>query len=208
VALGDYNWGPTSPARGAPYERDGVYYHGPRVSDEAVGHDVVYGAFGIGVSGYALRDIHVLDLLGLADPFTSHLEIERRAMAGHEKPLPIPWFVARTTAEDVDLDERDFSPFPLIGSTPLDDPGDQTFDERVAIARATLECRRVREFIDVYTEPLTVGRFFRNVVHAVGNTTLRIPPEPREAAAALCDEEERASPAGEDEDQPAAATDR
>ena len=187
VVVRDYGWDPRSPLVRTPHEQPGAYYHGIRVWDEAVGHDVVYGAFGIGVSGYALHDLYVLDLLGLADPFTSHLRIERRALPGHEKPLPIPWFVSRAVPEDARLEEGDFPSFPLILTSSLDDPGDQTFDERVAVARSTLECRRVREFVDAYTAPLTAGRFLRNLVDAFGNTTLRIPPEPRDAAAELCD---------------------
>lgn len=187
VLVGDYSWGAKNPRRQAPYDHDGLWYHGDPVSPEAIGHDVVYGAFGIGVSGYALQDLYVLDLLGLADPFTAHLEIDRRALPGHEKPLPLPWVVARFVPEDQPVRERQFPTFPVIASTPLGDPGDQTFAQRVAIARSTLECDELREFMDVYTEPLTVGRFFSNVVHAVGNTTRRIPPEPRDAAAEYCD---------------------
>lgn len=186
VALGDYNWDLRNPLRQAPYQNDGAYYHGVRVADRAIGHDVVYGAFGIGVSGYALRDLYVLDLLGLADPFTGHLDIDRRALAGHEKPLPVAWFVARAVPEGSPISEDDFPAFPIIGSTPLDDPGNQSFAERVAVARSTLECPDLREFVDSYTEPLTVGRFFSNIVHAFGNTTRRIPAEPRDAAAEFC----------------------
>jgi arabinofuranosyltransferase len=193
VGIGDYQWGVRGGNRLAEFRGDGVYYHGDLISHHpAGGRDVIYGAFGVGVSAFALgRDTYVFDLLGLADPFTSHLRIRRRALPGHEKPIPIPWFVARTTPEGTDLHEAQFPMFPIIGSSPIDDPGSEPFDDRVARARVVLECRELRDFTDTYTAPLTVGRFFRNVVHAASNTSLRIEPEPRDAEAQLCRADER-----------------
>lgn len=146
----------------------------------------MHAAYGIGVSGYGLgTDVFVLDVLGLADPVTAHLEIHRRAVPGHEKPLPPPWIVATGTEPGSDLDEEDF-PFPLVLVAPLDDPDRAPFDERVATARATLECPRLRELRASYSEPLTVRRFLDNVVDSWSNTSLRIPAEPADAAAELC----------------------
>jgi hypothetical protein len=56
----------------------------------------------------------------------------------------------------------------------------------VADARAALRCREVRRFTASYTEPLTVGRFLRNIGDSFENTALRIPSRPSEARAELC----------------------
>ncbi|MDQ3147564.1 MAG: hypothetical protein M3R01_11655 [Actinomycetota bacterium] len=186
VTLSDHGWGSGSP-NVERYRAPGVRYHDVTLAAEpSGGRRSVLGYFGIGVAGYALGpDVYLLDLLGLADAFTSHLEVDRRVLAGHDKPLPPPWFVARVTEPGADVDDDDF-PFPVF-SIPLGDPDGQPLDERVAVARRTLECRDLKTFLARSTAPLTPRRFVRNLIGSPAATSMRIAPEPRDAARQLCD---------------------
>jgi arabinofuranosyltransferase len=191
VTTDDFGWGAEGRLRhralsGGP----GVYYNERRLPgvEPAGRRATVYGSYGIGLSGYALPDVYVLDMLGLADPLTAHFRLERRGLSGHEKPMPTSWFVARATPPGTDLDDEDFGPFPLLfPAVPPEHGVTEPFDERVADARAALECRELERFRASYTEPLTVGRFLRNVSESFENTALRIPTHPREAREQVCD---------------------
>jgi len=186
VTVSDYGWTPAHPERVADAQ-GGFFYQGVRLPAEPIaGRRSVHASYGIGVSGYALGpDVFVLDVLGLANPLAAHLQIGRRGLQGHEKPLPPPWIVATGTEPGTNLDEDDF-PFPLVLVAKLDDPDGRPFDARVATARAVLECPRLEEFLASYSEPLTVTRFLDNVVDSWSNTSLRIPGEPEDATAELC----------------------
>jgi hypothetical protein len=186
VTLSDNGW---TVSDTMAYAGEGVYFNGQQLDAEpAAGYSRYFGAYGAGVSGYGLGpDVYLVDLLGLGDSFTAHLEIRRRALAGHEKPLPPPWFIARMTAPGADLDEDDF-PFPVVFSTQLGDPQGESLETRAAVARTTLRCPELVDLTDSYGAPLTLGRFFDNLWHAPARTALRIPPEPRDAAARFCDD--------------------
>jgi len=188
ITLEDFGWQPGGPQR-TWFEGEGVYYGTTRLDAETVdGRQAEVASYGLGIIGYSLGpDVYVLDLLGLGDSFTSHLELERRGLIGHEKPLPSPWIVARLTPEGTTLAADDF-PFPTdFGARPLGDPDRAPFDERIADARAALTCDDLRGFFDAYTETLTPGRFLANVFRAPGYTVLRIPPEPEDAYREFCD---------------------
>jgi arabinofuranosyltransferase len=158
----------------------------------ASGADTEVAAFGIGVLSYALDpDVHILDMLGLGDPFTAHLELEHVGIPGHEKLLPAPWVAARLTPATAHLSPADLAP-PRFGQTappPADAPTRaevERFDADVRWARAALRCSRLRQLERDYTEPLTFGRFLGNIVDSVSNLTLRIPSDPREAHRRFC----------------------
>ncbi len=188
VTLEDFGWEPGGPQR-AFFDGEGVYYGTTRLDAETVaGRDAEVASYGLGIIGYSLGpDVYVLDLLGLGDPFTSHLELERRGLIGHEKPLPAPWIVARLTPEGTALDEEDF-PFPTqFGAQPLGDPDRAPFAARVERAREALRCAELRRFLESYSDRLTPGRFLSNVFRAPGYTAMRIPPEPDDAYRELCD---------------------
>lgn len=183
VTVEDYHWGDER----IEAFRSGVFYQAEPLDARPPGdRQMVVAAYGIGVVGYALGpDAYVLDLLGLADPFTSHLKLERRGYPAHEKPLPPPWIVARGTAPGGAVTAEDL-PLVIFGTLPLDDASRGTFEERVAIARATLECPELQAFFDTHRAPLTPSRFLKNVVGSFRNTTLRIAPEPEDTAEQFC----------------------
>lgn len=171
------------------YESGGVFFGDQRLDARPIdGHHTVVASYGIGVVGFALgEDPYVLDLLGLADPFTAHLELAHRGTyPGHEKPLPAPWTAARTTRPGSDVTASDF-PFPTnFGVRQLEHPDGQPFDRRVRLAREAMTCGELKEFLASYTADLTVGRFFENVIDSFHNTRFRIPPEPRDAHSQFC----------------------
>ena len=106
----------------------------------------------IGVIGYALGTrIHVVDLLSLADPIGSRIELNAPGFtAGHEKSQPADWPVGR------------------FASPSLADPS------AVITARHRLGCPAPAQLLASIEEPLSVGRFVRNLGRAWSQTTLRV----------------------------------
>jgi arabinofuranosyltransferase len=190
VTTNDYGWGPHGTARRRDFSgQPGVYYaahhlDGVRPSGD---HDVIYASFGVGVSGYALRDVYVLDMLGLGDPVTAHFRLLERGLSGHEKTMPQPWFVARATEPGSDVDASDLGPFPLpYPALAVDHDVTTSFDERVADARRAVRCDELQDFMASYTAPLTPGRFLSNLLRSFSNTRLRYPWRESAAVAELC----------------------
>jgi arabinofuranosyltransferase len=108
-----------------------------------------------------LYDIPIADVASLAEPIGAHLEAGPAVRPGHEKKVPWEWTVAR------------------YGTPPL-----RGADARAA--RKALECGDLAELVDAVSEPLTPGRFVRNLVGATDRTTLRIPTEPEKAREKFC----------------------
>ncbi len=195
VTLADFDWGPGGSAR-QWFTGDGVYFSQQKlpVQPPPGQERPVVMSYGIGLTGYGLgTDVDIVDILGLAQPLAAHLELQRRGYTGHEKNLPAPWLAALTTAPGSKVTESMFPVPPPIGPpghkariVRQDDPGDQTFAQRVAIARHVLSCQAVRDFRSTYQAPLTAGRFWSNLTGAVGTTRFGLPPEPRAARRALC----------------------
>ncbi len=186
ITVADFGLQPGGPGR-AWFDGRGVYFLDRRLPGTPLSRDPVVAKYGVGVEGYALgSETYVLDLLGLGDAFTSHLELDRRGTVAHEKPLPFPWIPARTLTPGSPVTEADFVLPAFFLARPIDRPGDQPFARRVADARAALECGELRRFLDRITTPLDAGQFFDNVITAPGNTRLRIAPEPRAARRQFC----------------------
>ncbi len=61
-----------------PFTGKGVYYLKHRLPGTPSAHDPALATYGVGAPSYALgTDTYVLDLFGLGDPMTSHLELEQ-----------------------------------------------------------------------------------------------------------------------------------
>jgi arabinofuranosyltransferase len=119
----------------------------------------------IGRVGYAAGDrVRIVDALGLADPIGGRLRLigPRHGLAGHEKNLPVEWFLARTAP-------------PSPGDTPA-----------VAAARRALRCGGLRDVLEATDAPLTLRRFVSNLAVAVSQRSLRIAPDPVAAERELC----------------------
>jgi arabinofuranosyltransferase len=187
VTVDQQGWQPGGPNR-AWFTGQGFYYNqqrlpyalAPGVPNPAV------ASWGIGIQSYALGPrVYTIDMLGLADPFTSHLQLTRRGFPGHEKPIPSPWLVARDLAPTDAVNPLDLPPNSFI--QPMIPPTTSTaFDAQVAAARATLRCGAVRTLLETTTRPLSVGTFFSDFGRAFSLDNLRIPPDPGTAQRKFC----------------------
>jgi arabinofuranosyltransferase len=197
VTVDDFGW-----AAKGPYRR---WYNGPAYYVQARAFDPNYrpldlplkgdvaipavALLGIGVAGYALGpDVDVMDVYGLADPFTSHFIstpslTSAPRLPGHEKPMPSAWFAARVTRDRADATPDDF---PNVGSALIPATNGREFREQVAWARAALRCPQIRGLMAAAESPLTPGRFLDDFVSSFGNTRMRIPPDPKEAYHRFC----------------------
>lgn len=173
------------------YYEAGLLQHRP--ADFELSEDVEVPAaalWAIGISGYALGpDVDVLDMMGLADSFTAHLESTPPIdptlprFPGHEKPLPSPWLAARVTAPDArPLPEQ----LPVLANPLIPPTSGAEYQEQVAWARAALRCEAIEDLLRSATAPLSFGRFVDNVAGSVANTRLRIPPDPETAYHRFC----------------------
>jgi arabinofuranosyltransferase len=193
VTVDDLGWGKSGTLR-AWYDGPGFYLEADPeryVREDlplASNISLPFGAFyGVGVTGYAMgTNFHVLDLVGLADSFTAHLEpssAESHALAGHQKPLPPPWLAARVTAPGSQVSAGEFHLYftPMIPPT----TGVQ-FDEQVAWARAALKCPAIEQLTAAADAPMNLHRFASNLVHSFSNTRMRIPPDPEAAYHKFC----------------------
>jgi arabinofuranosyltransferase len=139
---------------------------------------------GIGALGYALGpDVSILDLNGLADPLTAHLQLVRRGQTGHEKLLPPAWIAARVTAPDTEPAKEAF-----YGNRSPETPTDENmpFPAQVKWARAALQCPAIADLSHSTQDPLTPGRFLSNVLHSLSRARRRIPADPHQAYLRYC----------------------
>jgi arabinofuranosyltransferase len=188
VTLEAFGWGPGGRHR-AFFDGRGIYFLDRKlpVAPRPGGPDPAVVQYGVGIPAYALgTGTYVLDALGLADPFTAHLELgPARGIVAHEKPLLPPWIVARLAAGAGGLGPDDF-PQPRFFTGIDRNPYGEPFERRVAQARRALRCPRVRELLAASRAPLGPGRFVTNLRAAWRDWSFRIPREPRDAVAALC----------------------
>jgi arabinofuranosyltransferase len=186
ITTADFGVAPGGSER-PPFTGEGVYYLKQRLPGTPSAHDPALATYGVGGPSYALGpDTYVLDLFGLGDPMTSHLELEQRATVAHEKPLPRPWIPARLLKPDSPVTLDDLRLPPLFFARSLDEPHGESFSHRVRDARRALRCQRLEDFFATYRAPLDAGRFFDNLGASFTNYGFRIPPEPRRALAELC----------------------
>jgi arabinofuranosyltransferase len=196
VTIDDFGWGENGPER-SWYEGPAVYFQ-PGLeefarSDVEAREDLhlPLGMFsGVGIVSYAMGpEFHVLDIFGLADTLTAHLDSATREpwwfvpLAGHEKPLPPPWIAARVTRTG---SQPDAAQFPHRPSALLAPTTGREFQHQIAWARAALECDAIVELENAAGAPLTGGRFAANVLRSFENTRLRIPADPEAAYRRFC----------------------
>ncbi|GAB2860103.1 flagellar motor control protein ZomB [Streptomyces deserti] len=149
-------------------ERDGtptLMLHNTRLKAGAPGVTGVKGVLGYNGTVVPLSGT-AIDPIGLAYPLAAHSERINGARPGHGKNLPAEWIVADRGAR---------------GSAPRGlDPA------KIEAARRALRCGPLAEMRAATTEPLTFGRFLRNLTGAWQRTTFRFPNDPVRAERELC----------------------
>ncbi|GAA1892047.1 terminal beta-(1-_2)-arabinofuranosyltransferase [Streptomyces durmitorensis] len=127
----------------------------------------VTGVFStLGFSGTVVPlDGAALDPIGLAYPLAAHSERIADGRVGHDKRLPDTWIFA----------DRGHGPLP----DGLDPAG-------VAAARRALGCGPLAELRAATRDPMTPGRFLRNVTGVWERTSFRFPNDPVRAERELC----------------------
>jgi len=171
------------------FDGRGIYFVFTKIPAAPVpGRDPSVAIPAIGATGYALGPhVYILDTLGLADALGARLRLTHRGfLVGHEKPLPAAWVAAKLVLPGSAVGAADLTTSGAL-IVPIDDAGTQPFEDRVADARAALECGALRELQDAIASPLTPKRFLSNLLAAPRLWRLRVPPEPRDARAAFCE---------------------
>jgi arabinofuranosyltransferase len=153
-------------------------------------HAPVIATSWIGTEPFELgTGVQFLDLLGLADPLTAHLQLTHRgAFDGHEKPLPTPWIAALLTADGSSAAAFDKiqNQRPIQFTALIPTVSGQQLQIETAWARAALQCPAIHQLEYSPDQPLTVESFFSNIVHSFSRTTMRIPPDPETAYHQFC----------------------
>jgi arabinofuranosyltransferase len=132
----------------------------------------------LGVFGYvAGPHVAVYDPEGLADPIAGHQRVLVHTRPGHEKSLPLIWYLAR-------FDANAENPADLATWAAISAPSDYVTRAELDNAKAALNCRTMRDLQAASTGPLgdLWGRFSR----AWRLTFLRFDPDPAKARAELC----------------------
>jgi arabinofuranosyltransferase len=199
VTVAQWGWGANSPAR-RWYTGPGLYWQNttfevPVKIDDPPASDVqepLVALSAIGLISYAFGpDFNALDQYGLATPIDAHFSVPHRGLTGHEKPMPTDWLIALMTApgsSEQQFDQLQQSPYNERLTNPNFAPvytGHQLAVE-TAWARAALRCPAIQGLEQSASAPMSVGRFFSNLVHSVGRTELKIPPDPEQAYHQFC----------------------
>lgn len=102
--------------------------------------------------------LRIIDRTALADPVASR-QAPVAETPGHLRYLPKPWIWARAGV---------------------------TNDPASAAAGKAMTCGKLGQVMDSVTEPLTVGRFVSNILHAPSNTFVKVPADPEAAVDEFC----------------------
>lgn len=130
---------------------------------------IAFASLRMGAASFAAgTKVYIVDRFGLGDPIGSHLTGEPLVKPGHDKYLPLSW-----------IEGRYASAASVHTLSSLERYGAQ-------LAHNALGCPAPARLLRDVDAPLTLGRFFHNVVDARRNTALGIPYQPKDAVAALC----------------------
>ncbi|WP_218156778.1 hypothetical protein [Amycolatopsis saalfeldensis] len=135
---------------------------------------MVVGVY-LGTAGMlAPEQVGIVDFWGLANPIGARLDFPTRK-PGHSKPLSNAWLLA---------DYAD-------PAAPVLPPGNFAIKSdvtpaEVAAARHALSCGDLAEIQRSAREPMSFGRFWRNLTGAWHRTQVTVPPDPFEAERKFC----------------------
>lgn len=128
---------------------------------------LVMGRLGTG-GVLAPLDGFVVDTLGLANPIGARIPVNHpENRVGHRKVLEGTWILA-DLGDPARIAETSEAP------------------ARVAAARHALGCGELAELMASVREPMSIGRFWHNLIGSLRRTRLVIPGDPAEAERAFC----------------------
>ena len=161
--------------------RRSLVYYGPDFENIIVplradipGDAAVVGVY-LGVAGEITPvDGRVVDFWGLANPVGARFDLPT-TKPGHSKPMGNAWILAEYADPAAPIDPR--------GNYAR--PGPVTA-EQVAAARRALECGDLKELRDAAREPMSAGRFWKNLTGAWDRTHVAVPADPFEAERRFC----------------------
>jgi arabinofuranosyltransferase len=129
----------------------------------------------LGLMGYLVPlDQRIVERWGFANTVAAHMaDVEdwRDRLPGHRKDLGYTWMVA--------LEAAPGAPLPPWQHPELD-------PARIDAARRALGCGDLKELLDSTREPMTLKRFWKNLVGAPQRTWLEIPRDPFAAERKFC----------------------
>ncbi|WP_161357148.1 hypothetical protein [Streptomyces sp. SID3343] len=131
---------------------------------------LVIGKLGAGGAMMPLDGL-LADVWGLSSTLGAHLEQTNFTASGHQKLLAPAWNIA------LYVDPTAFANVPPSLAS----------QEQINAAHRTLNCGAVKELLDSVTEPMTFGRFWKNLTGTYDRTALRIPADPVRAEHKFCD---------------------
>jgi arabinofuranosyltransferase len=138
---------------------------GPRTTADSPSVTASYVVLGLNGAAVPLAGA-ALDPIGLAHPLAAHSERIEGGRVGHDKWLPAAWLAA----------DRGVPADPPPGTDPA----------RIDAARRALRCGALAELRAATRDPLTPGRFVRNVAGAWERTAFRFPNDPVVAERKVC----------------------
>ncbi|WP_406280349.1 hypothetical protein [Embleya sp. NBC_00896] len=141
----------------------------PLRADLPAAQGLIMGRLGVGGVVTPLGGV-VVDVWGLANTVGAHIEPTGHIAAGHEKLLPLAWNIA------LYVDPAAWARIPAH-VVPIED---------IRAARAALDCGDLRELLRSTTEPMSPGRFLRNLTGSFDRAALTIPPDPKAAERKFC----------------------
>jgi arabinofuranosyltransferase len=128
------------------------------------------GNMGIAAADTPL-DGTVIDINGLASPVSGHLVMQERIRPGHEKWLPDAWVLGEYADPAAISAMRDT---------------EEVTKAQAFAARHALSCGDLKALLDSVDEPMSIGRFWRNLTGSLSRTSLRIPADPFVAERQFC----------------------
>jgi arabinofuranosyltransferase len=151
-----------------------LVYRGRQISDSYMAplryHEPASSGLAVGVLGNASTamptDALAIDYLGLGYPLAAHVRLVAHGRPGHDKIMPMAWIAADYTPDG----------YPAPGIDPAE----------LAAARHALRCGDIAELQRAVRDPMTPGRFFRNLTGSVSRTFMRFPGDPVEAEREYC----------------------
>jgi arabinofuranosyltransferase len=150
---------------------EGGGVHVPLDPSLPFGQAVMAGRLGSTAAMTPLDDF-VVDTLGLSNPVGARITVDNAIDSpGHEKVLPNAWILA-AYGDPALVDNEQFF--------------DDTTPAQVRAARHAMQCGDLKKVLDAAQKPMSLSRFWNNLVGSYSSSTLVVPADPFEAERKFC----------------------